>query len=143
VVEIVVPRTAPPPMLHLAPLVLLLVLYLALAYLTYATQGFYTYDFLDPAAHGRGRTAAYIVGILVAAIVLFGIVWAVVWLRRWLTERVCGCEGRFARRAAWDGKRGEAGEAEGEEVEMRAVAEGLLDERGLRRGSTGEREPEV
>ena len=46
--EVVVPRTAPLPWIHIVPLVILLALYLSLAYITHATQDFYVYGFLDP-----------------------------------------------------------------------------------------------
>ena len=65
--------------------VLILALYLALAYLTHATQGFYPYSFLDP-KNGSGSMAGYIIGILVASIVIFFIVWVAVWLRKKYTR---------------------------------------------------------
>ncbi|KAK4994205.1 hypothetical protein LTR66_005719 [Elasticomyces elasticus] len=46
--EIALPRTEPPPFIHIVPLLLLLALYLALAYTTYATAGIYVYVFLNP-----------------------------------------------------------------------------------------------
>jgi uncharacterized membrane protein len=72
-------------LLHLLFLVLILALYLALAYLTFATQGFYTYNFLDPAT-GRGHVAAYCFGILAAVVVVFVVVWLLIWARRRLTN---------------------------------------------------------
>ncbi|KAL8963356.1 MAG: hypothetical protein Q9193_000378 [Seirophora villosa] len=95
-VEILLTRTSPPPLAHLPILVLLLALYLALAYLTHATQGFYPYSFLDP-NRGSGRLAGYILGILAAACVIFGIVWLIIWIRRWLTESKLGMHGKFAK----------------------------------------------
>jgi hypothetical protein len=62
-------------------LVLILALYLCLAYITHETQGFYPYTFLDP-ADGSGRLAGYIIGILAAAVIIFLIVWGLIWLRR-------------------------------------------------------------
>ncbi|KKY16097.1 hypothetical protein UCRPC4_g06008 [Phaeomoniella chlamydospora] len=82
--EIVFPATNPPPFLHLAGLVILLLLYLALAYLTNATEGFYPYSFLDPST-GSGKVAGYCFGILAAIIVIFLIVWGLIWLRRKFT----------------------------------------------------------
>jgi hypothetical protein len=95
--EIVVPRTEPLPFLHLVPIVFLLALYLGLAYLTHATEDFYVYDFLDLDKHSDGIVAAYIVGILVAAIVVFLIVRYVIMLRLWLTETKMGKNGKFRR----------------------------------------------
>lgn len=114
--EIVVPRTAAPPWVHVLWLVVLLALYLALAYVTRATKGFYPYSFLDPGPEGpggRGWVAAYCIIILVAAVVLFVIVKYVIWARVWLTERKMGMDGKFAR------KRGARGDAEMAEASKR------------------------
>ncbi|KAI9843409.1 MAG: hypothetical protein M1837_006435 [Sclerophora amabilis] len=94
--ELVLPRTSPPPLLHLLILLVLLALYVGLAYLTHATQGFYPYAFLDPSTGGQGRVTAYAFGILAAIIVIFIVVWGLIWLRRWLTERVARREGVFS-----------------------------------------------
>lgn len=82
--ELLLPATNPPPGLHLLFLIIILALYLALAYLTFATQGFYTYNFLDPTS-GRGRVVAYCFGILAAIIVLYIVVWFLIWVRRKFT----------------------------------------------------------
>ncbi|PNY24920.1 Uncharacterized protein TCAP_05141 [Tolypocladium capitatum] len=95
--ELVVARTAPPPPVHLVWLIAVLLAYLAVAYITLAAQGFYTYSFLDhDAVGGRGYVAAYIVGIAVGIVVIFGIVYGLIFLRRWVTETKLGMEGRFA-----------------------------------------------
>lgn len=65
-------------------LILLLAAYLGLAYVTYATQGFYTYGFLDP-ANGGGLLAGYIVGIAAGCAVVFCLVWGLIWVRRRFT----------------------------------------------------------
>lgn len=85
--EVVVPRTEPMPWWHIIPLVLILCGYLGVAYITKATQGFFTYSFLDNELHSPGIVAAYIVGILVGAIVFFVVIRTIVVLRDWLTER--------------------------------------------------------
>jgi hypothetical protein len=46
--EIVIPRTLPHPWINIIFIVILLALYLGLAYLTHSTQGFYVYPFLNP-----------------------------------------------------------------------------------------------
>lgn len=74
-------------------LVIFLALYLALAYVTHATQGWYPYSFLDP-KHGGGRLAGYIIGILAAACVIFGIVWFAIWARNKMTQKL-GFEGKL------------------------------------------------
>lgn len=94
--EIVVPRTPAPPCIHAWWCVFTLALYLALAYVTYYTKGFYTYSFLDIQAQGSAITAAYIVGIAVGAVVVFSVVKGVIHLRLWATERVGRMEGKFA-----------------------------------------------
>lgn len=94
--EILLTKTSPPPPAHLAFLVILLALYLALAYLTRVTAGFYPYSFLDP-NKGSGKLAGYILGILAAACVIFGIVWGIIWIRRWLTESKLGIHGKFVK----------------------------------------------
>jgi uncharacterized membrane protein len=76
-------------------------MYLALAYLTHATQGFYVYNFLDyQDVGGRGIVAGYIFGILVGIIIIFCLVWCIIWVRRWLTETKLGMDGKFARQPA-------------------------------------------
>ncbi|KAM0441217.1 hypothetical protein ACHAPT_000523 [Fusarium lateritium] len=96
--EILVPRTNPPEWVHIPWLILILALYLALAYITQATEGFYVYNFLDHnEVGGRGIVAAYIIGIAVGIVVIFCIVWCVIWFRRWVTETKLGLDGKFAK----------------------------------------------
>lgn len=92
------PRTEPIPFLSIVPVVMLLALYLALAYVTFYTQGFYTYDFLDLRKNSSGIVAAYIVGVLVAVIVIFLIVKYLILLRVWVTEKKMGKTGRNSNR---------------------------------------------
>lgn len=75
----------PPPFLHLVGLILILLLYLALAYLTHATQGFYVYSFLNPNTNGPGRVAGYAFGIAAAVVVIFLVVRLLIWLRHRFT----------------------------------------------------------
>ncbi|KAF2728301.1 hypothetical protein EJ04DRAFT_504279 [Polyplosphaeria fusca] len=96
--EIIFPRTAPLPFINLIPIVVILALYLGLAYLTYATQGFYVYSFLDDQKNSRGLVAGYIVGILVAGIVIFLIVRYLIVLRVWVTEKKLGRNGKLSSR---------------------------------------------
>ena len=93
--EIFVTRTSPPPTIHLGFLIILLALYLALAYLTHATEGFYPYNFLDNSNGRSSIVAAYAFGILAAIIVVFGVVWGIMWLRGWIIEKKLGIEGKF------------------------------------------------
>ncbi|KAK3330133.1 hypothetical protein B0H66DRAFT_46881 [Apodospora peruviana] len=94
--EIVVSRTNPPPAVHMIWIIIILALYLALGYLTHATKGFYPYDFLNPATQ-HGYVAAYVFGIAVGSLIVFGVVWGLIWLRRHVSEKKLGKEGKFAR----------------------------------------------
>ncbi|MCJ1470713.1 hypothetical protein MMC07_009360 [Pseudocyphellaria aurata] len=96
--EVLIPRTDPPPLLHLLFLIVILALYLALAYITVAAQGFYTYSFLDP-GRGKGRVVGYTFGILVAICVIYGLVWGMIWTRRWVTETAWGMSGVLSPKA--------------------------------------------
>ncbi len=93
--ELFVPRTDPPPAIHMLWLIVLLALYLALAYLTKATRGFYVYDFLDPKTHGW--VAVYVFGIAIGTLILFAFAWVFIWLRKLLTEKKMHMEGRYAK----------------------------------------------
>lgn len=92
--EIILPRTSPPPPLHILFLVILLACYLALAYITHATQGWYPYSFLDT-SKGSGRVTGYCFGILAAIVIVFGVVWGLIWLRNLVTQKL-GLDGKFA-----------------------------------------------
>ena len=96
VFEIVMIRTDPPPALHLVALVLILALYLSLAYITDATQGYYPYSFLNPRI-GSGLVTGYCFGILAAICVIFGVVWVLIWVRKWLTEKVMKMDGKYSK----------------------------------------------
>ena len=60
-IEIILPATQRPPIAHLAVLLVVLSLYLGLAYLTKATQDFYVYEWLNP-AHGNLSIIIHILG---------------------------------------------------------------------------------
>ncbi|KAG8976646.1 hypothetical protein FRC05_003485 [Tulasnella sp. 425] len=79
----IVPRWA-----NIFILILVLAGYLGVAYITHATQGFYTYSFLD-LSRGAGRLAEYIVGIPAASAILLALVKGVCRIRdRLLARRV-------------------------------------------------------
>jgi len=78
--EVFFTHTKPFPWLHLPILILFLLGYLGIAYITEATQGFYTYSFLDIKKQ-HAKLAIYIVGIAAAEVVIFLIVRGVVVLR--------------------------------------------------------------
>jgi len=81
--EILCTNSPPAPWITLPLCILFLALYLGVAYITHATQGIYTYSFLDPNKQGA-KLAAYIIGIAVAQVIVFSIVRGIVVLReRW------------------------------------------------------------
>lgn len=80
------PSTLPMPWLHLPILIIILALYLALAYLNHAINHFYVYPFLNP-ANGSKTMATGICGVLAAMIIVFLIVRGLVWVRGWATKR--------------------------------------------------------
>ncbi|KAI6026438.1 hypothetical protein PISMIDRAFT_92093 [Pisolithus microcarpus 441] len=89
--EITCTNVSPPPWSHLGPVLIILVLYLGVAYITRATQGFYTYTFLDPGSH-PGLVAAYVFGIAAGCCIVFAVVKGVITLRCWLSRRRWGSE---------------------------------------------------
>lgn len=100
--ELLIPRTSPPPWLHILWLIVILLGYLAVAYITVADQGWYVYDFLDyKETGGRGYVAAYIIGIAVGIVVIFLVAWALIWVRRWVTEVKLGMDGKFSKQRVW------------------------------------------
>ena len=111
--EILLTRTSPRPPLHMLFLIILLALYLGLAYLTKATEGFYVYSFLDPST-GVGHVVAYCIGIPVAACIIFGIVEVVLWLRNKATKNLAKYTHGLSEKSD-----GSVGETYGEVVEMR------------------------
>lgn len=95
--ELLAPRTDPLPWRHLPWLVLCMLAYLGLAFVTLAHQGFYTYRFLDhDRVGGRAFVATYVLGIALGLVVVFAAVRGLIVLRRWLTESKLGMRGHFA-----------------------------------------------
>ncbi|KAI1434115.1 hypothetical protein GGR50DRAFT_664177 [Xylaria sp. CBS 124048] len=93
--EIVLARTEPHLWTTLPFLIIILALYLGLAYVTFATAGFYTYDFLDPRIQGN-LVAAYVFGIAIGICVLFLFTRYFIWVRKWVTETKMGYRGVYA-----------------------------------------------
>lgn len=85
--EIILPTTSPHPFIAIPILILILLLYLCVAYITFHTEGFYAYSFLDT-DHGKksGIVTGYCFGILAAILVIFLISWALIRVRKWLTR---------------------------------------------------------
>jgi len=101
--ELLIPRTPVSLWIHMLWLVVILALYLALAYITRSTKGFYVYSFLDPATSGRASVAAYVFGIAIGCILVYLLVKGIVALRLWVTEKKLGMDGKFAHHGNWQG----------------------------------------
>ncbi|KAJ5154720.1 uncharacterized protein N7500_010159 [Penicillium coprophilum] len=86
--EIIIPATAPHPFIAMPFLLLMLLLYLCVAYITHETEGWYPYSFLDVGGHGHKskRVVGYYFGVLGAVLVVFVISWALIHLRCRLTH---------------------------------------------------------
>lgn len=84
--EVLLTNAPPPPLIFMLANLVLLGGYLGVAYITYATQRFYTYNFLDPRQQGS-FLAAYIAGIAVGYIIIFGIVSGMMVIRRRIVNK--------------------------------------------------------
>lgn len=92
------------PWIHLLYLIIILALYLGLAFLTHAVAGWWVYDFLNDVPHGRGRVAAYIFGILALCCVVFVIVHFVI-LGRVKASEKGGQQGNLVSKGPRDSKK--------------------------------------
>ncbi len=84
--KIVVKRTSPLPWLHLPVLLLIMTLYLGLAYLTKGIAVVYLYLWLDPFV-GTGKIDEHIIGFGMAMLFIFALVRGAVWPLCRLTNR--------------------------------------------------------
>ncbi|KAJ3510636.1 hypothetical protein NLJ89_g4559 [Agrocybe chaxingu] len=82
--EVTLTSIGPMPWIDLPATLVMLGGYLGVAYITHATQGIYTYSFLDPKKQGA-KLAAYIVGIAVGQIVIFVMILGIIHLRERFT----------------------------------------------------------
>ncbi|KAJ4464046.1 hypothetical protein C8R41DRAFT_783209 [Lentinula lateritia] len=78
--EMIGTNTPPPRWSMLPCMIIILALYLALAYVTHATQGFYPYSFLNPST-SHSLLAGYIIGIAIAACIVFTLAKTIMWAR--------------------------------------------------------------
>jgi len=92
--EITLTNVGPLPWIDMPATVVLLGSYLGVAYITHATQGIYTYSFLNPKKTGK-LLAAYIVGIAVGQSIIFLVVKGLIYLRERITQRKKGAELRY------------------------------------------------
>ncbi|KAF7317444.1 hypothetical protein HMN09_00481100 [Mycena chlorophos] len=70
---------------------LVLIAYTGVIYITYATQGFYAYSFMNPDGH-PGKLALHIFGVGAAEVVMFCVAWGLVTLRVKLLARRAGAQ---------------------------------------------------
>ncbi|KAF2031637.1 hypothetical protein EK21DRAFT_110763 [Setomelanomma holmii] len=87
ITEIVLPVTAPPPITHLSIVLLVLSVYLGLAYLTRYTQGFYVYEWMNP-AHGNVSVILHVLGYAGGMITIFFIVRYAIVVRNMLAQKM-------------------------------------------------------
>jgi hypothetical protein len=87
ITEIILPATAPPPVTHLSVVLLVLSIYLGLAYLTRYTQGFYVYEWMNP-AHGNASVVLHVVGYAGAMLAIFVIVRYAIVLRNMVGRKM-------------------------------------------------------
>ena len=78
--EIGLTQTPPLPWLHLPALLLIMAMYLGVAYIMKTSAGVYVYLWLDPKV-GVGKLVAHIIGYAMAMIVVFTLVRGAIWLR--------------------------------------------------------------
>ncbi|KZO97871.1 hypothetical protein CALVIDRAFT_597332 [Calocera viscosa TUFC12733] len=83
--EVIFSNIAPMPWWHMLFIVIGLALYLGVAYITRASQGFYTYSFLNPATE-KAKLAGYIIGIGIGGCLVFILIRYIIVLRVWLTR---------------------------------------------------------
>jgi len=84
--EILLTHAGPTPFAHIPFCLLLLALYLCVAYITHATQGFYTYSFLNPAKQ-HGLVAAYVAAVGIGECLLFTFSWVLCTLRERISSK--------------------------------------------------------
>ncbi|CAO2648605.1 Nn.00g078720.m01.CDS01 [Neocucurbitaria sp. VM-36] len=87
IVEIILPATQPPPWTHLCVVLGVLSTYLGLAYLTRETQGFYVYEWMNP-AHGNWSIVLHIAGYAGGMIALFVLARYAIVLRNVVAEKM-------------------------------------------------------
>lgn len=95
--EVVVPRSDPNPWIHAVVVVVILALYLALSFVSFAVNHEYVYPFLDIQKKGSAFVAIAIVLILAASLVVFAVVHGIMLLRKRLTESTMRMGGKFSR----------------------------------------------
>jgi hypothetical protein len=83
--ESILPRTSIPPYMHLGCLCIILILYLALIYISYAVEHSYPYEWCDPRA-GWKKIFEHALGYAATIVIVFHVVLALIWIRRRLTE---------------------------------------------------------
>lgn len=78
--EVVMTNSRPQPWAHLGVLMIIMSLYLGIAYITKATENIYIYLWLDP-HNGVPQLVAHVVGYAMAVVVIFNASKGAIWLR--------------------------------------------------------------
>jgi hypothetical protein len=78
--EVIVTKTKPQPWAHLGILLLIMSLYLGVAYITKYTEDIYLYLWLDP-KNGIPQLIAHVIGYAVLIVFIFNIVRGTIWFR--------------------------------------------------------------
>lgn len=94
--EMIVPVTSAPPLVHLACLMIIMTLYLGIAYLSKLTTGIYVYLWLDP-QHGWPQIIGHIAGYGALLIIIFVVMVGIIRGRMAVTDRWFGGKGQQAR----------------------------------------------
>ena len=87
IVEVMLPATEAPPVTHLSVVLLILSIYLGLAYLTRYTQGFYVYEWLNP-AHGNVSIILHVLGYAAGMTAIFFLVSGAIRVRDMMARRL-------------------------------------------------------
>lgn len=87
ITEIIIPATNPQPWTHMSVVLLVLSTYLGLAYLTRWTQGFYVYEWMNP-AHGNWSIILHIAGYAGGMIALFTLSRCAIMARNWVADKL-------------------------------------------------------
>ncbi|KAI4908968.1 hypothetical protein J4E90_008706 [Alternaria incomplexa] len=91
VTEIMLSATEPQPWHHLSVVLGVLSIYLGLSYLTRYTQGFYVYEWMNP-AHGNASIVLHVLGYAGGMIALFVLARYAIMARNMLARRLQGSE---------------------------------------------------
>lgn len=88
-------REAMRPWSHLLFVIFLIACYVGVAYITYAEQHFYTYDFLNQGEYGTGIVSAFVVVLGIATVVSFLVGQFVIFVREYVAAKLLPSQGHW------------------------------------------------